>query len=189
MPRSSMRLSTLSTSTGPNFAIGREPIYGNTKVSKVQTALAKVAAASFFSCSVSHSRAMASKVLECEDFSICFFTLGSTPLTMARFASSRSERACCNVTCGYTPRDSSFSRASKWYLSRHHREPLGLINRYSPSPSPSLYGLSRGSAERSATWVSLLDGIFGVTHFLPKPVTPTSTLDGGRLSTDAAGRK
>ena len=53
----------------PSLAIGREPIYGNTRVSKVHPALAKVAGASFFSCSVSHSRATASKVFALASFS------------------------------------------------------------------------------------------------------------------------
>jgi hypothetical protein len=35
----------------------------------------------------------------------------------------------------------------------------------------------------------LLDGILGVPYFSPKPVTRTSTPVGGRMSTDATGRK
>src|SRR6185437_4456814 len=138
MPRSSMRLRTLRTSTGPHLAMSLAPKYGNTKIAKVHTALAYVAGASFLSCSDNHSRATASNVFASADFSACRFTLGSTPLAISLWL-RRVASVLAATIHGARPSQAKISRAELGHRWMQHsmREPDPPL----PFPPSALLGI------------------------------------------------
>ena len=111
---------------------------------------------------MNHSRAIASNVFSTLSMMAAFSalrrSLGSMlAATCLRTSSSRS-RASFKPTSGYTPREIRFSLPPIRYLNRQPRAPEGETSGYRSRPSNILYGLARGFACSTYSFVNDIGG-------------------------------